>query len=162
LSAWVQAYVALGSNLGDQHAHLDAAITALNANASVRNVIESPRYSTEPMGPADQPDYLNSACSFETDLLPHALLDVLQSIELEQGRVRPTEPAAIAAQRWQARTLDLDLLVFGDERIDDDRLIVPHIGIANRAFVLQPLFDLNPELHVPGLGAVAKLLAPYT
>ena len=159
MSDWARAFVALGSNLGAKHEHLDAAIDALGEHQAINKLIESPRYNTEPMGPPDQPSYLNSVCSFLTELRPHALLDVLQAIEIERGRERPDAPKAIAALRWQARTLDLDLLMYGEERIDDERLILPHAGIADRHFVLQPLFDLDPELHVPGLGSVAKLLA---
>ncbi len=151
--------MALGSNLGDSHAHLDAAVAALHMAAGITDVKESPRYLTDPMGPPDQPDYLNSVCSLVTSLAPHALLDRLQAIEIEQGRCRPEQPAAITALRWQARTLDLDILLYGDECIQDERLIVPHAGIAERSFVLQPLFDLNAELFVPGLGPVAELLA---
>lgn len=159
MSGWTQTFIALGSNLGDKHAHLNAAIEVLDAHTAITDVVESPRYNTNPMGPADQPDYLNSVCSCLTELQPHALLDVLQAIEIERGRERPKQLEAIAALRWQARTLDLDLLLYGDERIHDERLIVPHIGIADRHFVLQPLLDLDPNLHVPGLGPVAKLLA---
>jgi len=132
LTGWTQAYIALGSNLGDKHAHLNAAINALDAHTAITDVIESPRYDTDPMGPSDQPNYVNSVCSCLTDLQPHTLLDVLQAIEIKRGRDRPKQEEAIAALRWQARTLDLDLLIFGDERIHDERLCVPHIGIAER------------------------------
>ena len=159
MSDWTQAYIALGSNLGDKHEHLNAGIAALDAHPAISNVVESTRYDTAPMGPPDQPDYLNSVCSCSTELRPHALLDLLQAIELERGRERPTEPQAQAALRWQARTLDLDLLLYGDERVSDERLTVPHPGISSRHFVLQPLAELNPELCVPGLGSVAELLA---
>ena len=159
MNDWTQAFVALGSNLGDKQAHLDAAIAGLSAHPGIENLAESPRYETDPMGPQDQPNYLNSACRFLTELAPHKLLDVLQAIEIDRGRDRPSHADAIAALRWQARTLDLDLLMYGDEHINDERLTVPHIGIADRHFVLQPLFDLNPEIHVPGLGPVAELLA---
>lgn len=151
--------MALGSNLEDSHAHLDAAIAFLNAHDCVHAVHESPRYITDPMGPQDQPDFLNSVCSFQTTLDAHALLDALQALEIERGRVRPTDEAAIAALRWHARTLDCDVLLFGQAEINSERLTVPHSGIADRAFVLQPLSDLSPQLQIPGYGPVANLLS---
>jgi len=151
-------YVALGSNLGDCHAHLDAAVAALKANSRIEGVVESPRYHTDPMGPADQPDYLNSVCEFATSYRPLELLDELQAIETQRGRERPADEARKASLRWHARTLDVDLLLFGDAQINCDRLTVPHVGIAARSFVLQPLFDLNPSLTIKGIGPVAELL----
>jgi len=159
LSNLTRAYVALGSNLGDVDAHLDAATAQLAEHDEIFDLIESPRYLTDPMGPPDQPDYLNSVCQLSTSLEPHALLDLLQAIELERGRVRPSEAEAIAALRWQARTLDLDLLLFGDARIEDARLSVPHPGIASRSFVLKPLSDLDATLTIEGVGSVSQLLA---
>lgn len=156
---YVRAYVALGSNLGDSAAHLSAAIAALEAFVSICNVRESPRYLTDPMGPQDQPDYLNSVCEFDTSLTALALLDVLQSIEAGRGRARPQSEQEIAALRWHARTLDLDLLLFGEHIIQHERLNVPHVGMTTRAFVLKPLFDLAPELRVPGASLVSDLLA---
>jgi len=147
LTGYTKTYVALGSNLGDCHAHLNAALASLSANAAIDNVVESPRYLTDPMGPADQPDYLNSVCEFNTSLSAHALLDELQTIEIERGRARPTDEASIASLRWR------------DAEINDERLVVPHSGLASRSFVLQPLFDLNPALTIKGLGAVTKLLS---
>jgi len=154
----IKTYVALGSNLGDSDAILNQAVVAMSANSAIHNVVESPRYRTDPMGPQDQPDYLNSVCELDTSLDAHSLLAVLQTIELECGRLRPVDEATIATLRWQARTLDLDLLLFGDAEIHDERLTVPHVGIASRSFVLQPLFDLNPTLTIKGVGPVAELL----
>lgn len=159
MSVSTQAYVALGSNLGDVHAHLDAAILALTSCDGITEVKESIRYLTDPLGPPDQPDYLNSVCSLYTTLSAYDLLDELQAIEHQQGRVRSEDPSVIASLRWQARTLDLDILLFGTDCIHDERLTVPHVGIAERSFVLQPLFDLNPELVIPKLGPVAELLS---
>jgi len=155
----VRAYVALGSNLGDSQAHLDAAIEQIVEKAAIGDVEESPRYVTTPMGPEDQPNYVNSVCRFDTELKPLALLDLLQSIELDRGRIRPSGEAEIQALRWHARSLDLDVLLYGDQTITEDRLIVPHPGIGERVFVLQPLFDLEPMLMVPGVGSVAERLA---
>ena len=103
------------------------------------------------MGPADQPDYINAAVLLLTQLDAHALLEQLQSIENQQGRVR-------GETRWGPRTLDLDLLLYAQQRIDDDRLQVPHAGIAERNFVLLPLSELSPAWPVPGRGSVRSLL----
>jgi 2-amino-4-hydroxy-6-hydroxymethyldihydropteridine diphosphokinase len=104
------------------------------------------------MGPQDQPDYVNAVMCVATDMLPLDLLRGLQSIENIQGRVRK-------GQRWGARTLDLDILLYGDQIIELSDLIVPHPGLANRAFVLYPLYEIAPELRVPGKGLIADLLA---
>lgn len=96
------------------------------------------------MGPQDQPDYLNSVIEFYTAIEPLDLLDLLQAIESDHQRLRE--------RRWGARTLDLDLLLYGDEQINNARLTVPHPGITERSFVLIPLLELDPDLHVPGLG----------
>jgi len=111
----------------------------------------SPLYESEPMGPSDQPDYVNAVCAFDTDLEPEALLAALQRIEAANGRVRP-------APRWSARTLDLDILLCEDRVVATADLVVPHPGIAERAFVLRPLVDLDPALAVPGLGPAIALL----
>ena len=148
----MRVHVALGSNLGDRVARLRRACDALRALAVDGALERSPLYESDPMGPPDQPDYVNGVCAFETALEPHALLAELQRIEREEGRVRP-------APRWRERTLDLDLLLCGERTVDSPDLVVPHPGIAERAFVLRPLADLDPTLVVPGLGPVAELLA---
>jgi len=107
-------------------------------------------YETEPMGPADQPDFLNAVVALHTQMPALDLLDVLQNIESLHGRVRDGE-------RWGPRTLDLDLLLYGEHIIDTPRLSVPHPGIAERSFVLLPLQELEPELVVPGKGAISTL-----
>jgi len=103
------------------------------------------------MGPSDQPDYINAVCRIETTLPAIKLLDALQAIEASHGRVR-------RSQRWTARPLDLDILLYGKQTIASERLQVPHPGVALRSFVLKPLADLDPDLHVPGFGVVAELL----
>ncbi len=103
------------------------------------------------MGPGDQPDYFNAVAAIDTALSAFALLDALQSIENAHGRTRSKE-------RWGPRTLDLDLLLFGDATIDDARLKVPHPGISERAFVLHPLYEIAPDLTLPTLGPLAELL----
>lgn len=138
----VIAYVALGTNLGDRHAHLDAAFAALDALPGARLLARSARYETAPLGPAGQQDYLNAAAKLSTVLAPHALLDACLAIELARGRVR--------RERWGPRTLDLDLLLHGDLSLHDERLTLPHPAMLGRAFVLAPLCDLAPDLVVGG------------
>lgn len=145
------AYIGLGSNLQDRLAHLRTACQELVTVFGIERLTCSTFYQTEPMGPSDQPDYLNAVCRIETHLAPLALLDELQTIEAAHGRVR-------IGARWTARPLDLDLLLYGDQVIDNDRLQVPHPGIALRSFVLKPLLDLDPDLCVPGAGPVRVLL----
>ena len=142
MPAPVTAYVALGSNLGDRHAHLAAALLALAALPATRLVASSPVYETAPLGPAGQQDYLNAAARLETGLAPHTLLDALLAIEQTRGRLR--------RERWGPRTLDLDLLLHGETTLADPRLTLPHPAMLTRAFVLTPLCDLAPELVLAG------------
>jgi len=146
------ASVALGSNLGDRKAYLCAGLRGLAATPRTSLLSLSRVYETEPMGPADQGPYLNAAVRLATELSPHELLERLLEIERSQGRERSEE-------RWGARTLDLDLLLFGDRRIDDAVLSVPHPGLAERLFVLAPLCDIAPEECHPGLGKTFAELA---
>ena len=148
------AHVALGANLGNRMRTLASAARALGALAAPgAEVALSAVYETAPLGPADQPDYLNAVARLPTTLAPEPLLDALQGIERDHGRVRE------GAERWGARTLDLDLLLHGRARLDTARLVLPHPEMAARAFVLVPLAELDPGLVVPGLGTVAGLLA---
>ncbi len=146
-----QVYVALGCNLGSRHKNLSSAVGALGSHRQITDLRCSSVYETLPMGPQDQPDYLNAVVKFQTDLDPLALLDVLQDIETHHGRVRTGE-------RWGPRTLDLDLLLYADHVIDTPRLTVPHPGIADRSFVLLPLAELTPDLTIPALGEVSDLV----
>lgn len=145
----VRVYLGLGSNLQTPHAQLQRALQALASIPDTRLLDCSPLYRSAPMGPQDQPDYLNAVAMLDTRLSPEDLLDALQAIENRQGRERK--------QRWGARTLDLDILLYGQQQINTPRLVVPHPGMAERNFVLYPLADLNPELHIPGLGKLADL-----
>jgi 2-amino-4-hydroxy-6-hydroxymethyldihydropteridine diphosphokinase len=104
------------------------------------------------MGPSDQPDYVNAVMALDTELEPLALLDHLQAIENVEGRVR-------LGERWGPRTLDLDLLLYGDDVIQHERLTVPHPGLHQREFVLYPLFEIAPELTIPGRGALRDWVA---
>jgi 2-amino-4-hydroxy-6-hydroxymethyldihydropteridine diphosphokinase len=146
----VRAYVGLGSNVGDRLGHLRSAVAALRANEKIVVTDVSSVYETDPVGPA-QPDFLNAAVAVDTDLSPQEMMRVLKAIERDIGRV-PRE-------RWGPREIDLDLLVYGDRRIDSDDLVVPHPQIAARAFVLVPLTELAPALDVPGVGDASSLLA---
>ncbi len=145
------AYIALGSN---QASPLEQVASALNAIAAIpqsRVVATSSFYRTPPLGPQDQPDYLNAAVALETELSPEALLDHTQRIELEQGRVRK-------AERWGPRTLDLDIMLFGDLTLSTPRLTVPHYDMKNRAFMLVPLAEIAPDSTFPdGLRVVDVL-----
>ncbi|RKQ39883.1 2-amino-4-hydroxy-6-hydroxymethyldihydropteridine diphosphokinase [Enterobacter sp. R1(2018)] len=146
------AYIALGSN---QASPLDQIAHALNAIAAIpqsRVVATSSFYRTPPLGPQDQPDYLNAAVALETELSPEALLDHTQRIELEQGRERK-------AERWGPRTLDLDIMLFGELTLSTPRLTVPHYDMKNRAFMLVPLLEIAPDCVFPEGLRVADVLA---
>jgi len=133
-------YVALGSNLGDSVAYLNNAIEAFQSSPLIDQLEISPFYKSKPHGPQDQPDYLNAVARFITSYPSEKLLDFLQSIENNNQRVRE------GVVRWGARTLDLDLLFYGDATINTKRLTVPHPRICERAFVLLPLRDLQADL----------------
>ena len=135
-------YIAIGSNLASPLEHVNAALTALAAIPDSRMVAVSSFYRTPPLGPQDQPDYLNAAVALETELQAEALLDHTQRIELQQGRQRK-------AERWGPRTLDLDIMLFGDAVIHSERLTVPHYDMKNRGFMLWPLYEIAPTLHFP-------------
>ena len=135
-------YIALGSNLASPLEQVQAAIRALGEIPHSRVVAVSSFYRTPPLGPQDQPDYLNAAVVLETALDAETLLDNTQRIELQQGRVRKEE-------RWGPRTLDLDIMLFGHETINTERLTVPYYDMKNRGFMLWPLFEVAPDLTFP-------------
>lgn len=145
------AYIGLGSNLADPLTQLAGALAALAAMPETTLIAQSPFYRSRPIGPQDQPDYVNGAVKLETALPPLALLDQLQHIEHSHGRKR--------GQRWGPRILDLDLLLYGQHTIRNDRLTVPHPELSQRDFVLQPLLDLEPGLQLPDGRGVAELRA---
>ncbi|WP_026223930.1 2-amino-4-hydroxy-6-hydroxymethyldihydropteridine diphosphokinase [Marinobacter gelidimuriae] len=142
-------FVGLGSNLADPAAQLGRAIAELAALPNTTLVAQSPFYASKPVGPQDQPDYVNGAAWLNTSLTPHVLLDHLQNIEQAHGRER--------LQHWGPRTLDLDVLLFGQQTLNDDRLTVPHAQLSQRDFALQPLLDLNPKLTLPNGTTLALL-----
>lgn len=144
------AWVGLGSNLDDPVRQVNSALAEIDRIPQSRLLACSGLYRSAPMGPQDQPDYINAVASVETSLPAEALLDALQSIEQAHQRVR--------GEHWGPRTLDLDILLYGNEVIDSPRLAVPHAGLAERNFVLAPLAELAPQLSVPGLGKVQRLL----
>jgi len=149
--AETEVYIGLGSNLEQPETQIKSARKEIAALPQVAECAFSSLYQSAPMGPQDQPDYVNAVMKITTDLSPVALLHALQGIENTHGRVR--------ARRWGERTLDLDILLYGDQHIVQPDLIIPHIGIAERAFVLYPLEEIaGPDLVIPGQGALAQLL----
>lgn len=144
-------YIGLGANLVEPVAQLQAAVTALGQLPETMLVQVSRFYSSKPMGPQDQPDYVNAVAALDTRLTPLALLRALQQIELAHGRQRK-------AERWGPRTLDLDILLFGMQQIDHPELTVPHYGMRLREFVLYPLAELAPDLILPDGVVLQSLL----
>ncbi|WP_038344505.1 2-amino-4-hydroxy-6-hydroxymethyldihydropteridine diphosphokinase [Acinetobacter sp. A47] len=135
----IRTYIGLGSNLGDSRQIMREAVARL---ATLGAVQVSRLYQSPPMGPQDQPNYLNAVVQLDTTLAPLDLLDQLQQFEQAAGRVR--------LRRWGERTLDLDLLIYGQEQIHNERLTVPHVGILERDFVVIPLLDLDAHLQLNG------------
>jgi 2-amino-4-hydroxy-6-hydroxymethyldihydropteridine diphosphokinase len=148
----VTAYIGLGSNLQQPIEQVKRALQQLAKIPHTSLLAASPLYRSVPLGPADQPDYINAVAALATRLSALELLDVLQAIEKQQGRVREGE-------RWGPRTLDLDLLLYGDLQIQTERLTVPHPGLGERNFVLYPLYNIAGEdLLIPGLDTLGHLL----
>ncbi|HAS6348099.1 TPA: 2-amino-4-hydroxy-6-hydroxymethyldihydropteridine diphosphokinase [Vibrio vulnificus] len=147
----ITVYIAIGSNLADPVVQAKNAIDALKQLPKSRFLCASQLYSSTPMGPQNQPDYINAVAAIETELTPLELLDCTQAIELDQGRVRKEE-------RWGPRTLDLDIILYGDEVIDSERLTVPHYGMKEREFVLYPLAEIAPNLTLPDGTELSQLL----
>ena len=147
-----RAYVGLGANLGDREAAIRRALELLGAESGIDVVAVSTLRETEPVGYADQPAFLNGAAALETDLSARALLDRLLAVEQELGRVRGVGP------RFGPRTIDLDLLLYGAEVVDEPGLSVPHPRLAERRFALEPLYELDPGLSLPDGRRVRDLL----
>ncbi len=144
------AYVGLGANLGEPRQQLLAALNELNDLPKTRVTGRSGFYRSAPLDHADQPDFLNAVAELDTELLPQALFDQLQEIEKRHGRERPFPNAP--------RTLDLDLLLYGEQVLATPTLTLPHPRMRERAFVLQPLLELDPAISVPGSGSAKALL----
>lgn len=147
----VRAYVGIGANLGDPTAQVRAAFDALAALPRTRLAVASSLYRSAPVGHVDQPDFVNAVAALDTALAPEALLEALQAIERRAGRSRSFRNAP--------RTLDLDLLLYGEARLDGPGLTVPHPRMHSRAFVLVPLVEIAPDIAIPGLGCAAECLA---
>jgi 2-amino-4-hydroxy-6-hydroxymethyldihydropteridine diphosphokinase len=146
-----RAYVGLGANLGDREATLRRALDLLAEEPGIEVVSTSELRETDPVGVVDQPRFLNGAVALETSLSVRELLDALLRVERILGRVRE-------GPRWGPRTVDLDLLLYGDEVVDEPGLHVPHPRLHERRFALEPLAELDPALVVPGQGTVSALL----
>ncbi|SUB24292.1 2-amino-4-hydroxy-6-hydroxymethyldihydropteridine diphosphokinase [Avibacterium avium] len=148
-----QVYIALGSNLATPVQQLENALQALQQLPHSQLAAVSHFYQSKPLGPQDQPDYVNAVACLATVLAPLDLLDQLQRIEQEQGRVR--------LRRWGERTLDLDILLYGDEIIESERLTVPHYDMQHREFVIVPLYDIAPNLTLPDGKNMADLVQQF-
>jgi 2-amino-4-hydroxy-6-hydroxymethyldihydropteridine diphosphokinase len=148
----VTSYIGLGSNLGDRDAFLRRALDLLRAEPRIEVTAVSSVRETDPVGLVDQPRFLNAVARIETDLAPRELLDRMLGAERQLGRRRD-------GPRSGPRTIDLDLLLYGDEEVDEPGLIVPHPRLTERRFVLEPLHELDPGLVVPGRGRVSDLLS---
>jgi 2-amino-4-hydroxy-6-hydroxymethyldihydropteridine diphosphokinase len=146
----VAAYVGLGSNLEDPVEQVSRAITELDGLTETKLADNSALYQSKPMGGLEQPDYINAVARIDTRLRAEELLRELQAIESAHGRVRD--------EHWGARTLDLDLILYGTTIIDTVDLKVPHPGMHERAFVLYPLYEIAPDLEIPGRGALVDLI----
>lgn len=147
----ISAYIGLGSNLGEPVKQINKAIEQLKKLKNVKFISSSSFYESKPMGSQEQPDYINAVVEINTSLTAETLLAELQNIENNQGRVRE--------EHWGPRTLDLDILLYGDEIINTDNLTIPHAGIKERNFVLYPLSELvMPEFNIPNSGKLDELL----
>ncbi len=142
--AWHTAYLGIGSNMGDRQAYLDGAVATLRAHPAIRDVRASDWITTKPYGPVEQEDFLNGCIALSTLLDPEELLSVLHGIEQEAGRTREVH--------WGPRTLDLDILFYDRLVYESDTLVIPHVDVANRRFVLEPLAQLAPNLRHPITG----------
>ncbi len=144
------AYIGLGSNLEDPVQQLLTALTELDQLEQCQLVAQSSLYSSKPVGPQDQPDFVNAVAKLKTELTPLVLLDRLQELEQSHRRIRE--------RHWGPRTLDLDLLLYDDDFITNPRLTVPHAHMHERGFVLLPLQEIDPEISIPGKGLVTEIL----
>lgn len=146
-----QVFIGLGSNLDDPRQQLNTAVQALAGLPETRLLRTSHFYASKPQGPQDQPDFMNAVCLLETALSPQALLEALQTIERQQGRIKQ--------RHWGERSIDLDILLYGDHIIQSEHLCVPHQEMAHRDFVLLPLAEISAGRVIPGYGTVEALIA---
>ncbi len=150
---WIPASIGIGSNQDDPQAQVQSASRGLAALPKTRLIVVSSLYRNPPMGPIDQPDFVNAVALILTRLSARNLLVALQALESAQGRDRDAGP------RWGPRRIDLDILTYGCRQIDDPDLVIPHAGISQRNFVLFPLLEICPHLPIPGQGSVSGLAA---
>lgn len=148
------AYIALGSNLNQPVQQLKQALQAISALPASQIVASSSFYGSKPLGPQDQPDYVNAVVCIQTELEPLALLDALQQIENQQGRVR--------LRHWGERTLDLDILLYDQLVMQSPRLTIPHYDMQNREFVIVPLHQIAPDLQLPNGAKLADLISNFS
>ncbi|HEB82266.1 MAG TPA: 2-amino-4-hydroxy-6-hydroxymethyldihydropteridine diphosphokinase [Gammaproteobacteria bacterium] len=146
-----RAYIGLGSNIDQPRLQIKTAMAALDALDAVHVLADSGYYRSRPMGPADQPDYINAVVEIDTSLTPQALLRQCQQIEQQQGRVKK--------RHWGERCIDLDILLYAQQQIVQEDLTIPHPGICERDFVYMPLLKLSPNIHIPGIGPLKQQLA---
>ena len=145
------AFIGLGSNIKLPKQQIKSAIKSIEGIALTQVLKVSSLYKSKPVGPQNQNDYINAVAKIDTDLMPLELLECMQDIENQQGRIRK--------EHWGPRTLDLDILMFGEEIIKDDKLTIPHAEIENRSFVLAPLAEIDPNCLIPEKGMARDLLA---
>lgn len=143
------AYIGLGSNLDDPISQIRIGLTSLSVLAQTRLLAQSSLYQSAPLGPKDQPDFINAVAKIETGLQPLSLLSALLDIEEGRGRLR--------TRRWGPRTLDLDIILYDQLILDTPRLTIPHPGLYDRNFVLYPLLEIEPDLAIPGYGLISGL-----
>ncbi|TCK04981.1 2-amino-4-hydroxy-6-hydroxymethyldihydropteridine diphosphokinase [Marinobacterium mangrovicola] len=147
----IRCYIGLGSNLEDPQAQVRTALEQLTSLPDTELVAASSLYRSDPVGPQDQPDFVNAVAELNTRLAPEALLDELQAIEQAHRRVRE--------RHWGPRTLDLDILLYAEQQIESERLVVPHRFMRERGFVLWPLAEIAPSLILPDGTPLSKLLS---
>jgi 2-amino-4-hydroxy-6-hydroxymethyldihydropteridine diphosphokinase len=152
MAVWQPAYIGLGSNLSDPAVQVRQALDGLAAVPRTQRVAISRLYGSRPMGPVEQPDFVNAVAGLLTQLTAVELLQELRAREVRAGR-------SLVHEHWGPRVIDLDLLVFGREQCASAELVLPHPGVVARNFVLYPLADIAPDLEVPGHGQVRELLA---
>jgi len=145
----IAAYIGLGSNLDNPVQQVAEAITEIGKLPESTLLVRSSLYRSAPHGPQDQPDFINAVIKIETELAPEVLLDHLQQIEHKHGRLRSVH--------WGPRTLDLDLLLYGNMKLNTEKLKVPHPQMACRSFVLEPLLEIETDIEMPGLGSAVQL-----
>ena len=149
---WMQVWIGMGSNLDQPIEHLINAQYQLMNEVYVKDFVISSFYQSKPVGPQDQPDFVNAVCTFRTYLSPEALLTQLQNIEGMHGRIKK--------RHWGERTLDLDILLYADRVINTAYLTVPHPEMLNRSFVIYPALEINPRLTMPNQQCISKMALP--